>query len=320
MIGTLGKVARLFAANYQRSHDFVRANQWNCEAGTITGPHRDLSQRARRLLAYIGNLLRLSVLGHLADRIGGADLLVLDRCDQLFAQTVGCPQPEKLLHLVENVDGTGLRARKLDCLGDDRGQHGLKIEGGVDRLADLAERLQLFDRVREFACARLHLVEQPHVLDRDHRLVGEGGHQFDLLVAKGSDLRAEQRHYADGLAFAQQRDPKGGAKAGHFLTFEIVFRISQDIVNLNGFAFKQDPTRDRPAARHKSSSLCNLNEPLRKAEARGIQQDVILRLGDRGLIRFAQPRRGLDQRIEYGAEVERRAADDLEHVGGGGLL
>ena len=31
--------------------------------------------------------------------------------------------------------------------------------------------------------ARLHFVEQPHVLDRDHRLVGEGRHQFDLLVA-----------------------------------------------------------------------------------------------------------------------------------------
>ena len=30
--------------------------------------------------------------------------------------------------------------------------------------------------------ARLHLVEQPHVLDRDHRLVGEGLHQLDLLV------------------------------------------------------------------------------------------------------------------------------------------
>ena len=30
----------------------------------------------------------------------------------------------------------------------------------------------------------LHLVEQPHVLDRDHRLVGKGGDQFDLLVSE----------------------------------------------------------------------------------------------------------------------------------------
>jgi hypothetical protein len=63
------------------------------------------------------------------------------------------------LQFVENVDRTSLRARKLDCLGDDRGQHGLEIEGGVDRLGDLAKGPQLFDRLREFAGARLHFVE-----------------------------------------------------------------------------------------------------------------------------------------------------------------
>src|SRR5262249_17377739 len=88
MNGTLRKVARLFAANYQRSHDLVRANQWNSEAGTITGPHPAPSQRARRLVAYIGDLLRLSVLGHLADRIGGANVLVLHSCNQVFAKTI----------------------------------------------------------------------------------------------------------------------------------------------------------------------------------------------------------------------------------------
>ena len=35
---------------------------------------------------------------------------------------------------------------------------------------------------------------------------------------------------------------------------------------------------------------------------------------------LAQPRRRLDQRIEHGLQIEGRAADDLEHVGGGGLL
>ena len=39
-----------------------------------------------------------------------------------------------------------------------------------------------------------------------------------------------------------------------------------------------------------------------------------------GLIRLAQPCGRLDQRIEHGLQIERRAADDLEHVGGGGLL
>ena len=32
----------------------------------------------------------------------------------------------------------------------------------------------MFERLGDFARARLHLVEQPHVLNRNHRLVGEG--------------------------------------------------------------------------------------------------------------------------------------------------
>src|SRR5262249_36157950 len=40
---------------------------------------------------------------------------------------------------------------------------------------------------------------------------------------------------------------------------------------------------------------------------------------DRGHIGLAQPRRRLDQSVEHSLQVECRAADDLEHVGGGGL-
>ena len=38
------------------------------------------------------------------------------------------------------------------------------------------------------------------------------------------------------------------------------------------------------------------------------------------LVRVAQPRRRFDQRVEHRLQVESRAADDLEHVGGRGLL
>ena len=38
------------------------------------------------------------------------------------------------------------------------------------------------------------------------------------------------------------------------------------------------------------------------------------------LVGLAKPRRRLDQRIEHRLQIEGRAADDLEHVGGGGLL
>ena len=37
-------------------------------------------------------------------------------------------------------------------------------------------------------------------------------------------------------------------------------------------------------------------------------------------VRLAQPGRQFDQRVEHGLQIEGRAADHLEHVGGGGLL
>ena len=32
---------------------------------------------------------------------------------------------------------------------------------------------------------RLHLLEQPRILDRDHRLIGEGSSKLDLLAENG---------------------------------------------------------------------------------------------------------------------------------------
>ena len=43
-------------------------------------------------------------------------------------------------------------------------------------------------------------------------------------------------------------------------------------------------------------------------------------MGDHRHIGLAQSGCRLDQRIEYGLQIEGRAADHLEHVGGGGLL
>src|SRR5262249_220441 len=131
MNGTLGKFAWLLAPDHKRAEDSVCADQWHNEARSIAGLYSDFSQRAWRLVTYIGGLLRLFVSGCLVDRIRSAEVLVLDCCDQFFAQTVGCPQPEELLRLVKNVNGTGFRVRKLDRLGDDRGQHRLQIKGGV---------------------------------------------------------------------------------------------------------------------------------------------------------------------------------------------
>ena len=51
----------------------------------------------------------------------------------------------------------------------------------------------LLERLGQLAVPRLELLEQPHVLDRDHRLVGEGLQQRDLRVGEGPHLGRADR-------------------------------------------------------------------------------------------------------------------------------
>src|SRR5262249_25141351 len=85
-----------------------------------------------------------------------------------------------------------------------RVEHGLKLAG---RARDYAEHLRrrslLLQRLGQVACARLHLVEQAHVLDRDHRLVGECFCQLDLFLRKGPHLGAAKKESADDLLLSQ---------------------------------------------------------------------------------------------------------------------
>ncbi len=67
-------------------------------------------------------------------------------------------------------------------------EHRLQLAGRArDDLQHLRGRGLLLQRLGELAGPRLHLVEQPHVLDRDHRLIGEGCGEADLLVGERLD-------------------------------------------------------------------------------------------------------------------------------------
>src|SRR5262245_65191329 len=94
---------------------------------------------------------------------------------------------------VEPVDKTVLSlAEPRRALGD-HVEHRLDVrERATDDAEHLASRGLVFERFGQVLRTRLHLVEQPHVLDRDHRLVSEGGNQLDLLVGEGLDLAHDQ--------------------------------------------------------------------------------------------------------------------------------
>jgi hypothetical protein len=60
-------------------------------------------------------------------------------------------------------------------------------------------------------------LEQPGILDRDHRLVSKGGGQLDLLARVGLDARPVNSEYADQLITARQRNAEHRAVASDFL-------------------------------------------------------------------------------------------------------
>ena len=92
-------------------------------------------------------------------------------------------------------------------------EHRLQVEGrAADDLEDVAAAVCCCrDSLK--SRARLHLVEQPHILDRDHGLVGEHLQQADVLFAKRAGRDTGDGDDADGLAVVHQRREQHAAIA-----------------------------------------------------------------------------------------------------------
>src|SRR5262249_10021208 len=107
----------------------------------------------------------------------------------------------------------------------------------------------MFERFGELARARLHLVEQPHVLDGNHSLVGEGCGELKLLAGEGPRLCATDNEAPDRLVLSQQRDGEDRPvslperkRAG----FRELVTLGSDIADMYRLAFQ-----DRaPGSRH----------------------------------------------------------------------
>ena len=129
-------------------------------------------------------------------------------------------RPSRCLPLLSTRLSTAahlLRRLAVDAVQDQLGV----AEDGVERRAQLVahvgEELRLvLARLGELAALVLDFVEQPHVLDRDHRLVGEGRDQLDLLVGERPHARcasAPARRSARLRAAAARRAWCGSRRA-----------------------------------------------------------------------------------------------------------
>src|SRR5262249_40905425 len=140
------------------------------------------------------------------------------------------------------VGVTKAASRFNECL-----QHRLEIEGrAADDLEHVGSSSLLPERLAQLFRARLHLVEQPHVLARDYRLVGEGSDELNLLGSEWAHRISSQRDGPNRHSFPQEWDSKKRAKAARLQGSRIrVFRIDQNVGNMDDFAIKQDTPRHR---------------------------------------------------------------------------
>ena len=82
---------------------------------------------------------------------------------------------------------------------------------------------------REVARARLHLVEQAHVLDRDHRLVGEGLDEIDLALRIKARRIARQYDCALDLSVAQQRHAEHPSPTRQHARRQLKFLVFENV-------------------------------------------------------------------------------------------
>ena len=90
---------------------------------------------------------------------------------------------------LEPEDDRPIRLAEAGGGDDDRVKHRLQLKGrAADDAQNLAGRGLPLERLGQLGGACAHFVEQPGVLDRDHRLIGELLQQLFLSLRHGSSL------------------------------------------------------------------------------------------------------------------------------------
>ena len=85
-------------------------------------------------------------------------------------------------------------------------------------------------------------LEQPHVLDGDHRLVGEGCDQLDLLVSERLDFCSLDMNHSDEGTFSQHGNSEHRSEVTNLLRLgHFIFGVREDIGNMNRPTLKGGP-------------------------------------------------------------------------------
>ncbi len=199
--------------------------------------------------------------------------------------------------------------------------HGAPDDGVEDRLhvglratddaQDLARGRLLLERFCQIAVARLQLLEQPHVLDGDQRLIGERAKQLDLSLAELAWLTPTDGDRADGASFVKHGHGQRRAKTTrHRCLRDTVLLVDQDIRDMGDRAVTNRPRRCRCTASTHGVRAPNGIDSLR---ARAIHRDEVnpfaIEACDGARLSAAQPDGALGDDVEHWLDIRRGARD-----------
>ena len=143
-----------------------------------------------------------------------------------------------------------------------------------------------------------------------------------LLGGEGSNLHPPHRNRANEDTFATHRHAKKRPDTATFRSLGegTPVRIGLRIEDLYCPILNSSAPDDRAVSWPNRVTVYPLPKARRGIVIRCEVVQLTVRPKDEPLLGCAKPRRALDQSVEHRLQIERRAANDLEHVGGSGLL
>jgi hypothetical protein len=184
----------------------------------------------------------------------------------------------------------------------------------------LADDLQHLGR-RSLPLQRLlRLVEQAHVLDRDHCLVGKGLEQIDLALWRLAGLGPGDAEGAHRHVVLQHRDADDAPpRLGDMR--QSVLRIGQEVFDRNRLSRQDRPPGDGALIGRHREQCARLLGHLRGPVALGSHVDQATVVAeDGGQLRLDQPRRAIEDDFEHGRHIGGRLADHPQNLADRGLV
>src|SRR5262249_22687139 len=147
------------------------------------------------------------------------DLNAADRYGtEMGPQNRSVPLVESQNHVINPTNPYGA----LDYGIEDR----LHVRGRpADDAEDLGRCRLMLQCLAQFCVARIEFFEQPHVFNRNHRLIRERPEKGNLLVGEGTDLESADHDSANGDSLSQQRRSKYGAMSKAFLVSQRLLKF-----------------------------------------------------------------------------------------------